>query len=93
SEGNSTENVSPEDSNDFEKAWDNVEKMLFLDEAKEFARKARSQGIPAPDKVGEEWTETLTVEMMWTSQKKAFLTSDQLPGRDVLEKEGWEILE
>lgn len=93
SEGNSAANGSPTDHIDFEKAWDSVEAMLFLDEAKEFAHKARSQGIPAPDEVGVEWTETLTVEMMWTSSKKAFLTKDQLPNRKVLEEEGWEILE
>ena len=78
--------------------WADVQDMLFNEEAKEFAKAAEEEGIPAPseDCIGYEvegidGEVIATVEIAWPDQKLGFLTVDQLEDRDKLEAEGWTI--
>ncbi len=67
-------------------------------DAIQFANEACSKGIPIPDEIGYELTDSndaviATIEIAWVEKKIAYLTEDQLADKDVLKQEGWTILD
>lgn len=80
-------------------SWQNIDGLLFEEEAKKFAALAKAQGILAPEEdyigyevVGNNGEIMATLEFAWPEKKIGFMTSKQAVGRDKMEALGWSIL-
>lgn len=80
-------------------AWDEIQEMLFDEDAKTFAVLAKDAGFPVPDEEcigyeveGNDGKVIATAEIAWPQTKVAFMTSDQLADREKLGSHGWRIL-
>ena len=92
--GDTTENSAAEAS------WIALKDYLFGDEEKKFAAAAAAAGIPAPSENGFGYEVEGTkgeviaeVAIAWPDHKIGFLTEDQLDDREVLEQNGWKIID
>lgn len=81
-------------------AWEPILELLFDDDAKAFAAKARDLGIPAPgedcicyepvDKAG---GIIAAIEIAWPEEKVGYMTAEQLADKEKMESLGWRILD
>ena len=77
-------------------AWQSIRELLFDKEAIEITKKLNDMGVPTPDEVGFELTDTsgeviATIELAWTSMKVGFLTDEQYKDEEKLTAYGWRI--
>ena len=83
-----------------EGAWANIIEMLFDEEAKVFAERAREEGLPVPsdddiglEVEGDNGEVIATVEIAWPDHKIGFMTKEQLKDKEMLEQKGWRFLD
>lgn len=82
------------------KDWDIINDLLFDDDAKKFAMRAKDIGIPIPDEdnigyevEGDEGEIIATVEIAWPDRCIGFMTVEQVKDKEKLEKMGWKIFD
>ena len=80
-------------------AWDAIKELLFSEDAKDFADRAKEEGLPVPeeDNIGFELESAdgqiiATIEIAWPGNKIGFLIDEQLTDKEKLEEQGWKIL-
>lgn len=76
--------------------WDEIMEQLFDDDAKDYAAKLRTAGIPAPTIVGYELTASSGAvigecELAWEQEQVAVLLVSQLDSKDKFLAQGWKV--
>lgn len=81
-------------------AWNEINELLFDDDAKAFVKLAKDAGVPAPheDNVGyevegDDGEVVATVEIAWPDRRVGFMTAQQAEDKEKLEKLGWRIFD
>lgn len=79
--------------------WSRAKEWYLAEEAQTFAAAAGAHGIPVPDEdnigyevEGDGGEVIATVEIAWPQRKIGFMTTEQLPDRECLERQGWKII-
>ena len=91
--------ATPVTTNALDDKWNDILELLVDNNAKAFAQAANDEGIPAPsdddigiDLEGVNGEVIATAEIVWPKQKIAYLTEDQLENKEIMEAEGWKII-